>query len=489
MIIFKIFITFSIFINLVRAEETILYLNFNSKLNNKTNMYSSERNGLNLEIEAAKAAALKSGRKLVIFPDSTSKKLNYESLKEFLSNGNTKSINSIVISGHNGNGTFGGMNGEIKRDEMMELFKDPSVKSSVQNVEALHLLGCYTGVPGVVNKWSPLNEDSALPSLKMISGFDNKSPFSDDSKMGEITKNLLSEERNIINSAEDKQLKEEVLKNMKLLNPKGLDLTLLLNSCGEDYYINKGLVNNQRKRERNTPYMLDKMSEIIKECENNKGKINDLVEKISCWREPVTGDISNSEGLKKRDDFCKAQNVDDPPNPNGALRSLYSQYLEFSHCFELEENTDMYVSPESLLRTLFSENVFKNTMRHATTKNLLKSALKELGDISPSITKVLKNALEGKYVTRKEWMSAMDGINHLIDIGSLEIDKVKKLTALQKFSDTFIRYHDPIHIPMNYIESNLSQQEIDSGREIPNFIENSNKDDAERDSFLQDLEN
>jgi hypothetical protein len=237
------------------AEDTILFINFNSILNTQTGKYMAEGGGVNVEIEAAKKAATKTGRKLVIFPDKKTKEINYSTLTDFLSRQKPNAINSIVISGHDGNGSFGGKNGELSTGNLKHLLNQSSVQASVAGVKSLHLLGCYTGTPGVVNEWNPIDRyDSPLPSLEIVSGFDNKSPFSGDKRLFGIVENLLTQEKRLLETAENEKFNIDILDAIKKINRTKLDLSIGIRACNDVIYINKEAEYNNNERERSTPY-------------------------------------------------------------------------------------------------------------------------------------------------------------------------------------------------------------------------------------------
>lgn len=402
----------------VQATEDILFLNFNSILNTRTGKYTTETNGVNIEIEAAKKAAQKSGRKLIIFPDTAGGKINYDTLKEFLAKQPKDSFNSIVMSGHDGNSNFSGKNGEMGLMTLKSLFGEAEVKDSLGSVRSLHMLGCYTGVPGVVNEWNPLDKSkSPLPSLELVSGFDNKSPFADDPRLGGLVENLLLQEQSLLSSAQNKKIDQDILNTIKDINKTTMDLTVSLRStCADDVlFYRKGETENGAERNRRTPYQEDSMNALIKECSTPRmqEKIASLGKQISCWRDPSYTMKTPSMTKAEIEVFCEKIAPDDPPDTQGKLRSIYSEYLASSHCFPFVEGAPP-TSPESLLRLLFAENVFKNTMKHRAVQKTLKDIIAENGAESPQLKSILEQALKGQYVSRKAWILAMREIDTLI---------------------------------------------------------------------------
>jgi hypothetical protein len=429
------------------AEDTILFINFNSILNTQTGKYMSEGGGVNVEIEAAKKAAAKTGRKLVIFPDKKTAEINYRTLTDFLSKQKPNAINSIVISGHDGNGSFGGKNGELSTGNLKHLLTQSSVQASVAGVRSLHLLGCYTGTPGVVNEWNPIDRnDSPLPSLEIVSGFDNKSPFSGDKRLFGIVENLLTQEKKLLQTAENDEFSKNILEVIKNINRTKLDLSIGIRACNDVFYLNKEAEYNNNERERSTPYQKISMTEMVNECTSDKAQaeISELFKKISCWRDPVQAAIFNDTSKEEIRQFCSNIKVDDPPNPNGELRKIYSQYLAKSHCFEFIIG-GVPASPESVLRLLFAENVFKNVMKHSRVQALMKDVLKNNHtEEAKLLTAHIKKALNGEYVTRKEWIAGMQQINTIIEKQfPSDLVEVKDIPEISEIAERILEEEDP----------------------------------------------
>lgn len=118
-------------------------------------------------------------------------------------------MSSIIISGHDGGGSFGGHKGRFTKEELGEMigkYKD------INEVKSLMLLGCYTGVQKEIIDWKKL-----FPDVKMIAGYDDSAPLSDKPFGHQYITELLTKEKDLIANADQEKLKKFVGANIKSL--------------------------------------------------------------------------------------------------------------------------------------------------------------------------------------------------------------------------------------------------------------------------------
>lgn len=130
------------------------------------------------EIKAAREAASARGENLIVIPSEASRKqISREQItaefRKFQSSG--QKFNSIVLSGHDGNGGFSGSRGDQSfsidvEDLQSEFKKTPAV---FQDVRSVLLWGCRTTNIGSLDVYW---KDSGLPNVKVFAGFDDSGP-------------------------------------------------------------------------------------------------------------------------------------------------------------------------------------------------------------------------------------------------------------------------------------------------------------------------
>lgn len=121
------------------------------------------------EIASARTAACNRGENLVVVEPN-----EFNSRVEQLANSGT-TITSLIASGHDGGGSFGGENGRTSKwamiEQLNEAYRNAGQSELLEDLHGVYLWGCYTTVPGEVNYWS-----SELPNVKFIIGFQGLGP-------------------------------------------------------------------------------------------------------------------------------------------------------------------------------------------------------------------------------------------------------------------------------------------------------------------------
>ena len=100
-------------------------------------------------------------------------------------------LSSIIISGHDGNGSFAGEGGDLSYADLKAAAdKNPTV---VDGVHSLLLWGCYSTTPASIEfKWK-----TSLPNLHAIVGFNGSAPFGDKPASSFYLTDFLKKEPNL----------------------------------------------------------------------------------------------------------------------------------------------------------------------------------------------------------------------------------------------------------------------------------------------------
>lgn len=156
---------------------------------------------------------------------------NPKALFKELAQDNIK-VKSIILSGHDGGGTFGGALGRLSKHEIMGAYNDayqrkPELKDELSSV---YLWGCYTATLSETKSWK-----NGIPSLKLVAGFHGTGPSIGKDATRDYLQDLLLKEQEIFEEENEGELK-------KLLNGlKNINYTLAgiyLEACNEvEYYL------------------------------------------------------------------------------------------------------------------------------------------------------------------------------------------------------------------------------------------------------------
>ena len=146
-----------------------------------------------------------------------------------------KAVSSLIASGHDGGGTFGGgdIAGTFTREDLASALKNAyqTKPNLLQQLGSVYMWGCYTMGPSEVSAWK---ED--FPQLKVTAGFYDKAPLAHIESSWTILKDLMLQEQKLYNSNDDQTL----LKNINAVrNINNTYVALnVQNKCGSKYYYN-----------------------------------------------------------------------------------------------------------------------------------------------------------------------------------------------------------------------------------------------------------
>lgn len=373
------------------------------------------------EVEAARAAAKKSGREFVVFPDNPKEAKQkyirassdyasfYKSFQKKCSNGGPtceelekkrlelsdskstalqalaldnaklktflaereaqkKPFSSVVISGHDGTGSFSGDFGSIGDAELATMIEDlPLLKESIRS---LHLWGCYTTSPGSLM----LNWKKYFPHAAMISGYEGRAPLNDKPAGWNYLKGVLAREPELLKITDHKKLQKA------LRAIPGAQQTHAAILVCDNYASNTDSYD---------------MGELETRCIALKKQLEDNSEEYQCY-------------VRAAEDKCS-----DPPKDVGAgpVRKFYEILHKTSACTEIS-NDQIYrtYDRDQAIRLVFAKEVQNNFARIYDAD--IKEADAILADLGapPSIR---FTGLED--MTRQEMLKRTQALNAYID--------------------------------------------------------------------------
>lgn len=305
MIFLKIVVSFTTFLLAAEAARAdILFIDLN--------------NGPG-EIAAAQRAAQKRGEKLIIYkgtPNQTQTDLE-EDLTRKLSElkGQKVSLSSVVVSGHDGNGHFFGLNGEISSESLNQSFKKSEMGD---NVRSLMLWGCYTGTPGALEQhWK-----KAMPNVNMVAGFEGSAPANTQAASANLLQDALEKEKML------SQLKDENAVQKALKQLKGGQITTSALCVGDKWASNTDKFDIEKRKQECTGKFLE----------------DPKIQRYDCY-------------LKGKPE---CQNVP-KDTQSGEMRQIYNFLQSNSICDEvLRAQSRNFPSRDTALRLIFFENIRRN---------------------------------------------------------------------------------------------------------------------------------
>lgn len=330
------------------------------------------------EIQAAEAAAKKSGRKLVVFPEMTvadhkkfydltqaysaaqkkldkacskdaqsagcqsvQKKLqpelermnkarndmralgefNKEKFDQFLKGRGEKAnrFESVVVSGHDGTGHLSGDFGSISDKELAEVLNANGLRDSVRS---LHLWGCYTASPSSVM----INWKSAFPNIHFVSGYDGRAPLADKPAGWSYLKGVIEREPKLHAIADAKKL-QQALREI----PGAVQVNAAMANC--DFYANHKEAFD--------------IGAFVEQCKKYKTEIEAAQGKYECYLKAEAG--------------CENVPVE---TGSGVLREFYGIMQKADACKQVTPSPTFEAhSRDEAMRLLFYRDVAKNFSR------------------------------------------------------------------------------------------------------------------------------
>ncbi len=313
--------------NSINNEEVILFIDTNK----------SEK-----EILTAKKAACQRGQRFISIPQDYAildpsfeetglTKAGLDVALAALKNQGAKPV-SLIISGHDGGGEFGGNKGRISREEILKSIDSdyPEFKDSIQS---LYLLGCYTGVKSEMFAWL-----SKLPNLKMIGGYEGAAPLSDKLAGHTFLEDLMIKEKLLSEEAEQDKIQhilQDNIRNMQMLNSA---VFVKSAQCVEgDHY---------------KSYYYRPIPKIKGDPKFEEFDKNDCLRKL---------EMAQKYLIEFNQYYESAINIPRDVATGNPIRNIYSFFRNADHCFDGLYNMP---SSEQVLAILFYHSYKKNIVQY-----------------------------------------------------------------------------------------------------------------------------
>jgi|GEM_PF-4510308 len=281
-------------------------------------------------------------------------------------------VNTIIMSGHDGNGDFSGKNGGLSSQSLMEIVKDnPAIRDSVKSV---FLAGCYTVKPGTME----FNWQEAFPNLKIMAGYPGEAPANDKLAGHQFMERFLSRESTLLNQRNPASLREEV----RRIIPPEIASTAAICLPDKKYATRSGIDDMEKTWKR---------CEELREIMRNDGQID------QCFQRALVG--------------CENPPAD---THDGPLRNFYRAIQETRPCRYNPRFRDMEIpNGERVIRLIYWKNILKNFTEENTAaleetkKNFLMAGMPEA--LADKITKL-------KDMSRKEILDYIREIEEYVRI-------------------------------------------------------------------------
>lgn len=250
-------------------------------------------------------------------------KLN-QTLKEIKGNG--IKLSSVIISGHDGNGHFGGELGDLDDKSIGEAFK--ANEPVGDNIRSLLLWGCYTTNLGSLE----YNWKKNFPNANMIAGFDGMGPSKDRPANHQYLEDVLKQEKRLTEARDNKQIRG-IIENIR-----GLGQTASAICVNQDTVV--------------TPTKIRSIKKEKEVCINSTS--NSMQQVYECYlkAQPECPDVPKETS-------------------RGPLRDFYNFLQNRSHCEEIELAMGIQRPDRAtVIRLIFDKEVRKNFQNHCNSELL-----------------------------------------------------------------------------------------------------------------------
>lgn len=293
--------------------------------------------------------------------------VNFDVLKKELESmsRNKVSLSSVIISGHDGNGSFVGSRGGLSDKEVKEAFEAASPLGN--SVKSLMLWGCYTTNIGSLE----YNWKKVLPGLSVIAGYDGSAPAGDKPASWNYLEDILIKEK-ALSQAADQRTIQQIFKSIRDIN-----IVTSAICVNQDIYV--------------TPRGVKSIKKEIEGCKTLQS--GQLTDKIMCYEKAEPG--------------CE----DIPSNTqSGPLRALYNEVQATKHCHSLIPSHIRVPSGDATLRLMYDRQVresFEN--RNQEGLKVLNGLLRDLSFPEKLQMKDLSK------LSRKDFLAKIKDIEKEID--------------------------------------------------------------------------
>ncbi len=306
-----------------------------------------------------------------------------------------KTFPSVVVSGHDGTGSFSGHFGRVGDEELAKIFAQANIH---QDVRTFHLWGCYTTSPGSLM----LNWKKHFPNISLFTGYDGRAPLNDKPAGWSYLKGVLEKEPALLEVENAKKL-QAILKKI----PGANQVTSAIYSC-DDYASLTEAYNFQDMGEK---------------CEKFKEQLLADEDTYQCY-------------LKSSREECF-----DPPANTGRspLRDYYELTQKAVACRSFSEDPIFRnLSRDQAIRLIFFREVVNNFSR------IYEKEIRESNEILKSLGAPSDVLLENpEKLTRKELLEKMEKLLAFLQSQSFDLalqakpgefgEREAKLYALRNF--------------------------------------------------------
>ncbi len=297
------------------------------------------------EMVAAKRAAFKNCQTFYSFPSA---RANIPAqLDKVLADFNTKGIKvkSVIVSGHDGGGSFGGSKGSINKQAIASSFQK---YPAVNEINTAVLLGCYTGVNQEMIYWK-----GNFPKLGVIAGFDGSAPLSTRPYGHQFLEDVLAYGKKIKSNTSETQVDATTKKLLKTIN----DVYAAV-------YVDISCLDPAAAGDDDQQYLYSSLR----------------------GRKFVYANLSDCEGASEAiygikeafNNFMSGEKEPPLNSTSGELRKIYNTVKKYEHCL----NGSGGINSNNVFNLLFWNGVKKNFAKFYEA-DLLK-AQQILGNLSPA---------------------------------------------------------------------------------------------------------
>ena len=395
------------------------------------------------EIASARTAACSRGENLVVVEPS-----EFDSRVRQLANSGT-SITSLIASGHDGGGSFGGKNGDTSKREMLsslnDAYADAGNTELLEDLHGLYLWGCYTTVPSEVDYWN-----AQLPNVKFIVGFQGSGPSNTNITGIRMLRSALESQANVLRSDTEARLQRA------LNGIHGINTTFsatFVDTCEKlnDQYYYTNTANSHGGLDRTLISYAETQAcrEKVREFQSGDPSMYSIVEN---YQYGITAIPQVTHGTD--------------------LRRIYSYLRQNDHCFSQILGDEVEYNANRVGLLLFYHGVKKNFP--AAFSNLISSATREFNSVRSSLPAELSNVWMPTLnnIAAKSREEIIDNMANLSEVAIAVGDpsKTQNIRKLSRYMETYLNYMPDMcmdfldwheHIPGRVPRSRCSGEYLD----------------------------
>lgn len=333
--------------NLVRNFLFALGIGFGVLRSTFGDILFIDLNGAKDEVAAAQRAAAARHEKLIVIPDANQnvtyfkpslfRQLLNDRLSEFEAHGTQ--ISSLVVSGHDGVGSFFGDRGRITGSDLKQIFE--AHPKSRESVRSMYLWGCYALAVGELNQ----NWRLVFPDALFIAGFDGSAPSRYANAGQRVLESMLMKESKFMKAHDQRQL----LALFRAI--PSTDITTSAAYVCDQYITHSGIQTFQQA---------------LGECAWSD-QATELTKTYECY-------------LEAQDEKCRSVPENTQSSP---LRELYNYTVSKSQCsMQDHPDTRFAILPqrEDILKLIFFNTLWNNFLKkHGDSISAIDANLKKIG--------------------------------------------------------------------------------------------------------------